>query len=417
MSQIIYKLAVSFYHLFIRLAAFFKPKAKAWVEGRKDNIDRLKAWRSAMPQQSAIIWVHCASLGEFEQGRAVIEQLKKDFPDYKIALSFYSPSGYEQRKDYAYADWVGYLPADGKARAQEWLDILQPSLAIFVKYEFWAAHLTALFDRQIPTYLIAASFRKDQLFFKSYGGFFQDLLKGFTHIYTQTKSDLDLLRSIGIQAASVAGDPRLDRVLAIAAEAKSIPIIEKFRSTDKLLIAGSSWPMDEDILLANQKHWEKDWKLLIVPHEIGEAHIHEICFKIKLPYMRFSQIQADTSLKDLRIIVLDRIGMLSHLYRYGDLAYIGGGFGSSIHNTLEPAAFGLPIIFGPRYKKFPEAVAFVASQAAFVIHNGQDFQKTIETLKQDKARSDASEQIRNYTAQQHGATSLIVQGIARQAQL
>ncbi len=415
MTNIFYRLGVGIYHLVIRIIAAFNPKAKAWVDGRKDNIERLKNWRITLKNDTPLLWMHCASLGEFEQGRPVLEQFRKQFPQYKIALSFYSPSGFEQRKNYNGADWVGYLPADSNKNAHEWLGVLQPSLVIFVKYEFWVAHLAALFEAKIPGFLIAASFREDQLFFKWYTSFFRQLLHGFEYIFTQSQKDIELLKTIHIHKAVFAGDPRVDRVLEIAAKAESVPEINDFKGTEKLLIAGSSWPPDEDILLTDQKYWAKNWKLLIVPHEVNDRHISQVCNKIKLPSIRFSDIQLDTNLSEIRIMVLDKIGMLSKVYRYANLAYIGGGFGTSIHNTLEPAAFNLPIFIGPKYHKFPEAVAFIEQKGAFLIKNKEDFHKHFSTLCLDENRQKASRIIQQYMDMNKGATEQIMKGIKKWA--
>lgn len=409
--KLLYRIAVAFYHFAIHLAALFNPKAKAWVDGRKNNSQNLQIWRQQLPKSTAIVWMHCASLGEFEQGRPVLERIKKDHPTLKIVLTFYSPSGYEQRKHYSGADWVGYLPADGKKRAQQWINILQPQLAIFVKYEFWINHLSSLFNANIPTFLIAASFRPDQLFFKSYGAFFRKTLARFQHIFTQSASDLKLLESINMSTASVAGDPRVDRVLSIASTPKDFTKINTFKQNEHLLIAGSSWKPDETILLNNQQLWTKDWKLILVPHEIDETHIQQIISQINIDYVRYSTIDTTTDLAAARILIVDTIGMLSHLYRYGDLAYIGGGFGVSIHNTLEPAAFNLPVIIGPKYKKFPEAVTLVERKGFFVINNKNDFASQFSLLNHETHRNNASEIVETYMKENKGATTTIVKNL------
>jgi 3-deoxy-D-manno-octulosonic-acid transferase len=418
MGPLIYQLALSLYHSSIRLAALFSPKAKAWVDGRKDWKSALRKWKKLQAKDVAILWMHCASLGEFEQGRPVLERIRKHYPSYKIVLTFYSPSGYLQQKNYPHADYICYLPADHPANARFWVDTLDPAVAIFVKYEFWYFHLTALYQGAVPTYLIAASFRSEQLFFQSYGGMFKRLLRQFQHIFVQQQADLILLQQHGIHAVSVAGDPRVDRVFAIARQAVDYPALAAFKGQQQLFVAGSSWPIGEDMLLKNQNQWwTTDWKLLIAPHAIDEKHIEEIIAKIKLPYCRYSQLDDETDLSACRILILDTIGMLSGVYRYGDLAYIGGGFGRSIHNTLEPAAYGLPVIFGPRHEKFPEAVSLLQYGGGFLVESPDQFELIFNNLCIDANRKKAGLAIKQYISANQGASNKILAELAQQKAL
>jgi 3-deoxy-D-manno-octulosonic-acid transferase len=418
MSNLIYYLALSLYHNSIRFASLFSAKAKAWVDGRKNWKTALRKWRQQQPKDVAILWMHCASLGEFEQGRPVLELIRTNYPAYKIVLSFYSPSGYLQQKNYPHADYICYLPADSPANARLWADTLRPTAAIFVKYEFWYFHLTALYQRSVPTYLIAASFRPGQLFFQPYGGMFKHLLQQFQHIFVQQQSDLSLLQKHGINQASVAGDPRVDRVLAITQKEVKYAAITAFKGQSHLFVAGSSWPAGEDMLLKKQSSWwTTDWKLLIAPHSITDKHIAAIIAKIKLPYCRYSQLTDDTDLSSCRILILDTIGMLSSIYRYGDLAYIGGGFGRSIHNTLEPAAYGLPVIFGPRHEKFPEAIALLKYGGGFLVEKPEQFATTFDRLLIDANRKRAGLAVKKYISANKGATNKILNELTKQKAL
>ncbi len=411
MSVLLYRLAIGLYHFGIRIAALFNAKAASWVQGRKNWLEKLQAWRQSVPADAKVLWMHCASLGEFEQGRSVLEQLRKDHPDLQLVLSFYSPSGYEQRKDYPVANYVCYLPHDGPSRARQWLDELRPNTIVFVKYEFWYFHLQAAFQRHIPTYLIAAVFRPDQLFFQWYGKAFRKLLSNFTHLYVQTTNDANLLNAHDITNTTGVGDPRVDQVIALAESEAAFPVVEAFGNGHKVLIAGSTWPPGEKILFAKPELWEQDWKLLIAPHDISEGHVKQIVKDCPLPYVRYSAKPSNDELQQARVLILDTIGMLSRVYRCGDLAYIGGGFGRSIHNTLEPAAHGLPIIFGPKHEKFFEAVQLKEQGGAFVIKNEVDFQQVFQQMQDPENRKRAVKQVMNYLADNRGAASSIANAL------
>ncbi|MEL6835685.1 MAG: glycosyltransferase N-terminal domain-containing protein [Bacteroidota bacterium] len=408
MGSLLYRIAVSAYHLGIRLAALFNPKARAWVDGRQNWLADLQGWRSTIAANDKVLWMHCASLGEFEQGRPVLEQLRKDFPHLKIVLSFYSPSGYELRKNYAAADYICYLPADTSSNAQGWITNLRPDLIVFVKYEFWYFHLQAAFDQRIPTFLIAGAFRPQQLFFRWYGRTFLQLLHRFQHLHVQTLADQQLLQSHGLEQVTVTGDPRVDQVMTIAQETVQYPPIAAFATGAQVFIAGSTWPPGEAILLAQKEWWSSDWKLLIAPHDISESHVQQIIDRCPLPALRYSSEPTESELRGARILVLDTIGMLSRVYRYGRLVYVGGGFGRSIHNTLEPAAYGLPLLFGPKHHKFAEAVALRESGGAFVIENKADFEACFAELRDPSARALASREVVSYLQQNQGATARII---------
>lgn len=406
MTRTLYQLGIIGYATLIRIAALFNRKAQLWVSGRKNWASKLKQAKTQI--KDPCLWIHCASLGEFEQGRPIIEAVKKELPEYSVVLSFFSPSGYEIRKSYPLADYVCYMPKDTQKNAEQFLQILDPQIALFIKYEFWYHFLTQLQQRGTTTLLVSAIFRPDQIFFKKQGGFFREILKTFTHIFVQNESSAKLLRNIGIKEISVGGDTRIDRVLGIAQESKALPAIEAFCGNAKVLVAGSTWPADEQYLLPffNQLDRE-DWKLIIAPHEIHDAHIQQIEAAIKLPSIRYSQ-KEHLDKSQHKVMIIDNIGLLSAIYKYGTLAYIGGGFGKGIHNTLEPGAFGLPIIFGPKYQKFEEANHLVASGGAFSINNMQELKRIFEQINDGNGYEGISQKVHNYISQNQGATNKVM---------
>lgn len=409
----VYRLALFFYALALRLAALFgHHKARLWLAGREDLPQQLADWqrrRSTAP----VLWLHCASLGEFEQGRPLAEAFLAAHPDYQLVLSFFSPSGYEPRKNYALASAVFYLPLDSRSNAKLWLDSINPTIAIFIKYEFWYYYLNALQQRRIPTYLASAIFRSQQPFFRWYGGFFRQMLGCFSHIFVQNRASLDLLQSIGIQHASIAGDTRFDRVWAVRTQAKSFPLLESFAQGHRLIVAGSTWPPDEQLLIDyyNNKIHNTDWKLVIVPHEIDPAHLQQLETRLAgLPYARWTQADAQ-AIPSARILIIDTIGMLSSLYRYASVAYIGGGFGKGIHNTLEAAVYGVPVLFGPRYHKFAEAVELQQRRIGFVINNNGDLEAVLKALQNAAELERIRLAATAYFEEQVGASQRIVQAV------
>ncbi|MFN7117945.1 MAG: 3-deoxy-D-manno-octulosonic acid transferase [Saprospiraceae bacterium] len=415
MTKILYNIGIQAYTSGIKIAAFFNPKAKQWLAGRHRWQQRYRAdWQRINPERKPCVWVHCASLGEFEQGRPVIESLRNIYPDVKILLTFFSPSGYEIRKNYAQADYVCYLPADKHANALTFIDLFQPKLSIFVKYEFWYHYLHTLQKRGIPTLLISAVFRHNQLFFKWYGGLFRRLLAGLTHIFTQDQASANLLQQLHLQNFTTAGDTRIDRVVQIARQATAFPIIQTFSNNYKILIIGSSWQPDEAILLpfVNQ-YLPDDWKVIIAPHDISANHIQQIEQGLQIPYLRYSKMTQENS-GGVKVLIVDNIGMLSSLYQYGRIAYIGGGFGTGIHNTLEPITFGLPVIFGPKFQKFAEAVQLQQQGGAFAIEHLAQLRAQFDFLQDEAQYLQASYIAKQYVLENQGATAKIVEFIQKQ---
>lgn len=359
------------------------------------------------------MWIHCSSLGEFEQGRPVIEAFKKQYPDYKILLTFFSPSGYEVRKNYDKADWVFYLPLDLGNNAKRFIEAVNPSVVIFVKYEFWYRYLNNLKKKNIKTYLISAIFRPNQEFFRSYGGFARRMLKCFTHLFVQNERSVELLKSINITNVTLAGDTRFDRVHQLVSQAIEIPAIEKFKTDKPLLIAGSTWSDDEEII-AKYVNRHNDVRLVIAPHEVNEAHINKITklFPNK-KLIRYTQLTGSENLSEYDILIIDTIGLLMSAYRYGDWAYIGGGFNKSgIHNTLEAATFGLPVVFGPNYSKFMEVKELTKIQAGFSISVQAQLDAIFNRLRTNQEfRTQAGEKSKAFVEQNLGATQIILNSV------
>ncbi len=404
-----YKSGIYIYSILARISAPFSIKARQFVAGRK-------RWQKILSEKkdnkAKYIWMHCASLGEFEQGRPVIEEIKKQFPEYKIALTFFSPSGYEIRKNYDLADIVMYLPVDTKKNAAEFLNILKPEKAFFVKYEFWYFYISELKKRNIPLFVISAIFRKNQQFFKStpWGKWYRKMLFMFEHIFVQNEESATLLQSIGIKNYTIAGDTRFDRVASIAKGSKKFPIVEKFKGNAKLIIAGSTWKPDEEILteFINQN---RDVKMIFAPHQVSETNINRLSQLLKTPTARFSQIE-NYDPEKLQAIIVDSIGILSSLYKYGDIAYIGGGFGVGIHNILEAATFGLPVIFGPNHSKFKEAVDLKSEGGAYSVSSFEQLKTTMYSLLNDeRVLRNASEICHKYVGKNIGSTILIIKKV------
>lgn len=405
----LYNLGIRFYIFLVRIVSPFNKKAKLWLNGRKNWQSKI---RNAVDPNAQTVWIHCSSLGEFEQGRPLIETIKQKNPSIKVVLTFFSPSGYEVRKNYSGADYIFYLPIDTKRNARIFIDIIQPQLAIFVKYEFWYYYLAQLKRKDIPTFIISANFRDNQVFFKPYGKWYRQFLRSFNHLFVQNQHSLELLGSIGIKNVTIAGDTRFDRVAKVASEAKQIPFIEQFCGTDKVIIAGSTWPKDEEILAAfiNQNHGRV--KLIIAPHEIDSDHIKNIQNIFHSKSIRFTEHQ-NTSPDGAKILIIDTIGMLASIYRYGHIAYIGGGFGVGIHNTLEAATFGVPIIFGPNYHKFQEANDLIALKAGFSINTPIELSNLLNLLLNDEQmRINAGNNSKKFVLSGVGATDKILNSIS-----
>lgn len=407
----IYDLAIQFYLLAIRISSLFTSKAKLFIEGRKNLFSELK---STINKDDFIVWMHCASVGEYEQGRPVIEKLKAENQNLKVLLTFFSPSGYAQRKNISSADYIFFLPVDTKKNAEEFIGIINPRLAIFVKYEFWFHHLNELKKKNIPAVLISGIFRNEQLFFKWYGKPFLSIIKSFKKIFVQNKNSLALLSEFGLTNAVLSSDTRFDRVLQIKNNAKQFTEIKKFCGDCKIIIAGSTWPNDEKILIQFiQQQKNSDLKWIIAPHEISEKHVGALIYQLGEKAIRYSQIQNATT--DKQFLVIDNIGMLSSIYRFASIAYIGGGFGKGIHNILEATVYGVPVLFGPNYKKFKEAIDLIQTKSCFSIQNENEFSTITNQLLTDKHfYSGCSAGCIDYVKNNSGATDQIVQYITKE---
>lgn len=398
--KILYSTGIYIYGAFIFLASLFNEKARLLRKGQNQAFALLK---EKVEPNAHYVWFHAASLGEFEQGRPVIEQLKKNKPDTKILLTFFSPSGYEIRKNYAGADIVSYLPLDTPNNASRLIKLINPSKAIFIKYEFWPNYLMALQAANVPVFSISAIFRPEQIFFKGYGKWYKNLLVTFQHIFVQDKFSLDLLEKHELRNASVCGDTRFDRVYDLFTQAKQLPLIEEFvKGGEKVIVAGSTWLKDEELLVRYFK-LHPSVKLILVPHEVHYSHITELSKLLDGKFVRYSEATAE-NVKATTCLVVDVIGILSSIYRYANVAYIGGGFGVGIHNTLEAAVYNLPVVFGPNYKKFREARELIAVGGAFSISNYVILEAQLDMLlKDNRAGKIAGEYVKKNT----GATSQI----------
>jgi 3-deoxy-D-manno-octulosonic-acid transferase len=396
-----YYLSIFFFLIVIKIAAWFNIKAALNINGRKGWRQKLKL----IPEGRKTIWVHCASLGEFEQGRPIIENLKKEYPAYFIVLSFFSPSGYEIRKNYEAADLVMYLPFDLPSNNSDFIKGVRPSLAIFVKYEFWFGYLNQLKKNNVPIMFIAVRFRENQHFFKWYGTWSKRQLKNISTFHAQDENSKILLNKIGIQNVIVSGDTRYDRVSQNAENAKKTESIEKWLNKGKCVIAGSTWSVDDSLMLP----WENsDFKLIIAPHEINESRIEQLKQKVGNKGVLFTDLNENS---DQNILILNNMGMLLSVYKMGHIAYVGGGFGSGLHNILEPAAFGIPVIFGNIHDKFPEAEALIKAKGAIEVSNRKEFNAAIEFYTNHINYERTSINCSNFVKNQRGASQLIMKSI------
>ncbi len=403
---IVYFLIVKCFGLLIAVASLFNVKAAKWLNGRKNIFENLESALSAKDEKR--IWFHCSSLGEFEQGKPVMEAIRNEYPEYKIVLTFFSPSGYEQKKNDAVADYVFYLPLDGPLNSKRFIEIVKPTAAFFVKYEFWHFYIYYLRKLKIPCYHFSCLFRPNQIYFKFYGRFYKNILQRITHLFVQNQASLALLYKYSIPHVSVSGDTRFDRVFENSLSPKKFEAIEQFIGNKKVLVAGSTWSEDEK-LLAQLINNTNDYKFIIAPHEIDEQRIKELEDLIYKKTIRYSQIEgADLSNKD--VLIINNVGMLSSLYQYATVTYIGGGFGVGIHNTLEAAVFGNPILFGPKYQKFQEAVDLVKQTGAFSISDYSQLKDCFDALNADEAVI-AAINLKNkkYVESKKGATDIIMQ--------
>ena len=400
-----YSLGIAAYTAAIKVAAHWNPKARLWVDGRKGIFERL---HEAVGDGKRVVWIHVSSLGEFEQGRPVIEMIHERHPEYRILLTFFSPSGYEIRKNYPAADMVFYLPADTVANARRFLDIVRPEAAIFVKYDYWLNYLAELRRREIRTYIFSSLFRPDSVFFRPWGGMFRKVLGTFDRLFVQNEESLQLLAGVGIDRAEVAGDTRFDRVYAIAQAAKQLPEVEQFANGANVFVAGSTWPPDEQLLL-QLINAHPDVKFIIAPHEIESARIERMIAHIERPALRYTQLTPQSDLAGAGVLFIDTIGILSSVYRYGKWGYIGGGFGVGIHNTLEAATFGLPLAFGPNYARFKEACDLIAAGGACSISNYDELEQWFSGLLTfEEAWKHSSAACAEYVQSHKGATEQIM---------
>lgn len=420
MLQLLYNFSIHVYSFIISVLAPFNSKAKLWVDGRKNIFERLGSDSLSNPfterSRGTLAWFHCASLGEFEQGRPVIEAFRAKYPAYKILVTFFSPSGYEIRKNYAGANYIFYLPADTPANARKFIEIVKPSIAFFVKYEFWRNYLTELEKKQIPVVSFSAIFRPNQLFFKPYGGFYRAVLKKFEHILVQNQESFDLLKSIDIQSITLAGDTRFDRVKQIVDAKKDISIAEQFKANRQVFMVGSAWQTDMEVLIPLMNSLKNDSNLafVIAPHEIHREEINAWQKQMELKSICFSEVKPDTKLTDYQVLIIDNIGMLSSLYQYADFAFIGGSFGKGLHNILEAATFGMPIFFGNKaYHKFQEAVDLVRLGGAFAVSSTNDLGEILKNLRSNEAKKKETDKIsQNYVLQNIGATEKVMSVVA-----
>lgn len=405
MVMLIYNLGILLYEWLLRVVALWNPKARQWVDGRRNIFDRMA---ERISPSDRVVWMHVASLGEFEQGRPILEAIRKEHPDRKILVTFFSPSGYEIRKNYAGADYIFYLPSDTPYNVRRFLDIAHPEMAIFVKYEFWLNYLAQLAERSVKSYLVSAIFRRNSIFFKSYGGRWRRALDTFDQMFVQNDESRELLHSIGFDNVIVAGDTRFDRVAEIARAARSVEIVEKFKGDSRLFVAGSTWGPDEDILLP-LINANVDVKFVIAPHEMDEGRIGRLLRETKGGAVRYTQCTPQSDFSDVQVLVLDTIGILSSVYGYASWSYIGGGFGVGIHNTLEAATFGLPIAFGPKYEKFKEARDMVALGTARKVESAEELMAWFAPLCNDsELLARVSTTTKDYTIKNQGATALFM---------
>jgi 3-deoxy-D-manno-octulosonic-acid transferase len=401
---ILYNLSILLLRAGMHIAALFHPKARAFVTGRKNLLSRIA--EDFKSNTDMVVWVHCASLGEFEQGRPIIEAFRREFPKIKILLTFFSPSGYEIRKKYDQADYVYYLPWDTHRNAQQFLSITKPTLAIFVKYEFWHHYLHALDKHDITILSVSSIFRKNQLFFKSYGGFYRKMLKRFSHFFVQNDESLKLLRSIDIKNCTLSGDTRFDRVHAIVQQNAPNNIAQQFKNDQRVFVIGSCWPEDLEVLIPFIN--ENMMKFIIAPHEITETNITSLERALQVKSIRFSQA-VGKRLEDYQVLIIDNIGLLSTLYRYGEFAFIGGAYGKGLHNILEAACYGIPIFFGNKnYTKFQEATDLINRGGAFDIIDYPDLKMKYEMVNMPESFLLACDVTRQYVEENLGATEKIM---------
>ncbi len=411
---LLYDIGTGLYHVGIRAAAAFVPKARQWVDGRQGSWDRLQAKSSAL---QGCLWMHCASVGELEQGRPVLEAIKAEHPDLPVLITFFSPSGYEARKDFPLATHVEYLPADSAANATRLIALVKPRTALFIRYEFWYHHLMALSKAGVPTFLVSAIFRPQQTFFRWFGGTHRAMLRSYAHLFVQDEASRALLASVGVTNVTVSGDTRFDRVAAIVQANEDLPIAAGFKAAAPMLIGGSTWPKDEALLLDALRAMTNAPKCMIVPHELTADHLQAVENAFPKPLARWSELEGTTEeniaavlgAEQRATLLVDRMGLLARLYRYGTVAYIGGGFGGGIHSLLEAAAWGVPVIFGPHHHKFAEAKGLIDAGGGFAVRDANELQVVLQRLFADRAALErSSNAARTYVSDRIGATERVL---------
>lgn len=419
--SLLYNAGLRAYKMLVWAAAPVNAKARQWTVGQHQLLTRIASAlpNRATPNRQLLAWFHAASLGEFEQGRPVIDAFRAQYPNYLILLTFFSPSGYEVRKDYAGADFVCYLPLDTPPNARRFMDTVQPAIAFFVKYEFWANYLRELQTRQVPTVLFSALFRPNQLFFKPYGGFYRNLLTCFSHILVQNQESIDLLEGISVTRVTLAGDTRFDRVVQTAVAAPAIPIAESFKAGMPLLVVGSAWPEDMVVLIPFLNTFDRPLRVIIAPHEIHPDEISRWQAQLQHPSIRYSELNEaaphgkwpneQTATPDTQTLFIDNVGMLSALYQYAAFAFIGGAFKQGLHNVLEAATFGMPVFFGPDYAAFPEAGDLIGDGAGFAVGSVAELTDVFARQYADPAA--AARASRAYVQRNVGATAQVMQTV------
>ncbi len=409
--RLIYNFGIWLYYIGACIFSLSNKKAKKWIDGQKSAFVFLE---NADLKHQKIAWFHAASLGEFEQGRPVIELFRQKHPEYKILLSFFSPSGYEVRKNYESADYICYLPLDTYFNAKRFINIVNPEIVFFIKYEFWFNYLKILSDRKIPVYLISGIFREKQHFFKFYGFWFRKQLKHFSYFFLQNQESKELLNAIGFNNLKITGDTRFDRVFQIAQNPKSFSLIKKFKSELPLVLIGSSWEADEAVILDFVKENADKLKFIFAPHEVYSERIDNLKKSLPDNTLLFSDLNEE-NYNQSNVLIINNIGILSNLYQYADIAYIGGGFGKGIHNILEAACFGVPTVFGPNYQKFTEAKELIEIQASFSINNNKEFKNQLSALLSDKdVFYKAKVACMNYINEKRGSSKMILESIDNQ---
>ena len=403
----IYNLVIYIYLFGVKLAALFSSKPAKMVKGHREVFDIL---RDKIDRNARYIWFHAASLGEFEQGRPLIERIRKEHPEYRILQTFFSPSGYEVRKNYQGADIVCYLPFDTPRNVRRFIEMVNPCMVFFIKYEFWQNYLNTLYKKGIPVYSVSSIFRPNQIFFRWYGKDYRKVLKTFSHLFVQNEVSEKLLASIGVTDVTIVGDTRFDRVLDICTVAKDLPLVKAFKGNSKTFVAGSSWGPDEDIFIRYFNE-HPEMKLVIAPHGVSDSHLKEIMEKVKRPCVRYTEA-TEENVSKADCLIIDCYGLLSSIYRYGEISYIGGGFGVGIHNVLEAAVYGIPVIFGPNNKKFREAQHLLEKKGGFEINDYEEFKRLMDRFLTDNSYlQQAGNAAGDYVKNNSGALEKIMKAI------